>query len=336
MDMLNAIVVFANFVFVPALSYGSLLALGALGVTLIYAVLRFANFAHGDTMSIGTMIAIFCTWWFQSLGINLHPLPTALLAIPIATLATVLMLLVIDRTIYQYYRTVRAPLVTLVIVSVGIMFVMHGSTRIIIGVGEQRFFDGTRFIISAHEFKTLTGLQEGLSIKSTQAITIVSAVLFMLYLFWFLNQTRTGKAMRAFADNEELALLSGVDPRKVVRVCWILVAILAVVSGTLYGLDKVYKPFNYFQLLLPIFAAAVVGGLGSPVGAILGGYLVAFSEIGLTYAFKRIANHLLPEAWLPDNLLQLISTDYKFAVSFTILVIVLLFRPTGLFRGQSP
>ena len=336
MNILNAIVVFANFVFVPALSYGSLLALGALGVTLVYAVLRFANFAHSDTMSIGTMMAIYCTWWFQSWGINLYPLPTALLAIPIATLATVLILLVIDRTIYQYYRKVRAPLVTLIIVSIGIMFVMQGSTRIIIGGGEQRFFDGARFIISASEFKTLTGLQEGLSIKSTQATAIVSAVLFMLYLFWFLNRTRMGKAMRAFSDNEELALLSGIDPHKVVTVCWILVAILAVVSGTIYGLDKVYKPFNYFQLLLPIFAAAVVGGLGSPVGAILGGYLIAFSEIGLTYAFKRIAGHLLPETWLPNNLLQLISTDYKFAVSFTILVIVLLFRPTGLFRGQAP
>ena len=334
--MLEAGIVLANFVVIPALSYGSLLALGALGVTLVYAVLRFANFAHGDTMSVATMMAIYCTWWLQSLGIDfLRPLPTALLAIPFAALGTVGILLVIDRLVYRHYRQAKAPLITLVIVSVGVMLILHGLTRIIIGVDEQRFFDGGRFIVSASEFKEWSGLKEGLAIKSTQVIAIVSAVTLMAYLFYFLHRTRTGKAMRAFADNEELALLSGIRPQKIVASCWILVAVLAAVSGTLYGLDKVYKPFTYFQLLLPIFAAAVVGGMGSPVGAILGGYLIAFSEIGLTYAFKRVVGHLLPPSWVPDGLIQLISTDYKFAVSFTILVAVLLLRPTGLFRGQA-
>ena len=334
MDALNAIVVFANFVIIPALSYGSQLALGALGVTIVYGVLRFANFAHGDTMSFGAMTAIFFTWWLQSLGISFGPLPTALLAIPAAAAGTILLLLATDRAIYRHFRETRAPLVTFVIVSIGVMLVLNGLTRFIIGPGEQRFFDGARFVISAREFKTLTGLQEGLAFKSTQAITIVTALAFMAFLFWFLNRTRTGKAMRAFSDNEDLALLSGIDPNRVVAVCWILVAVSAAVSGTLYGLDKVYKPFNYFQLLLPIFAAAVVGGMGSPVGAILGAYLVAFSEISFTYAFKRVAGHLLPESWQPDGLIQLLSTDYKFAVSFAILVVVLLFRPTGLFRGN--
>ena len=334
--MLDAAIVLANFVVIPALSYGSLLALGALGVTLVYAVLRFANFAHGDTMSVATMMAIYCTWWLQSLGIDfIHPLPTALLAIPFAALGTVGLLLVIDRLVYRHYRQVKAPPITLVIVSVGVMLILHGLSRMIIGVDEQRFFDGGRFIVSAGEFKEWSGLKEGLAIKSTQVIAIVSAVTLMAYLFYFLQRTRTGKAMRAFADNEELALLSGIRPQKIVTSCWILVAVLAAVSGTVYGLDKVYKPFTYFQLLLPIFAAAVVGGMGSPVGAILGGYLIAFSEIGLTYAFKRVAGHLLPPSWVPDGLLQLISTDYKFAVSFTILVAVLLLRPTGLFRGQA-
>ena len=335
MDALNALVVLANFVLIPAFSYGSLLALGALGVTLVYAVLRFANFAHGDTMSVATMIAIFCTQWFQSTGISIFPLPTALLALPIACLVTVMLLLWVDRGIYQHFRRVHAPLLTMVIVSIAIMFVLRGLSRMIIGVGEQRFFDGARFVISAGEFKALTGLTEGLALKSTQLIAIIAAVVLMLFLFWFLKKTRMGKAMRAFADNEELALLSGINPRQIVTVCWIMVAILAATSGTLYGLDKVYKPFIYFHLLLPIFAAAVVGGMGNPVGAVFGGYLIAFSEIGLTYAFKRVAGHLLPETWLPTGLLQLISTDYKFAVSFSILVAVLLFRPTGLFRGQT-
>ena len=114
-----------------------------------------------------------------------------------------------------------------------------------------------------------------------------------------------------------------------------IVAALATIAGVLYGLDKSYKPFTYFQLLLPIFAAAIVGGLGSPIGAIAGGFVIAFSEVAITYAWKRVLEYTLPESLAPDSLVQLLSTDYKFAVSFVILVIVLLFRPTGLFRGKS-
>ena len=86
---------------------------------------------------------------------------------------------------------------------------------------------------------------------------------------------------------------------------------------------------------MPIFAAAVVGGLGNPLGAIAGGFLVAFSEVAFTNAWKKIAGYLLPENLMPDSLMQLLSTDYKFAVSFSILIIVLLFKPTGIFRGKS-
>ena len=103
----------------------------------------------------------------------------------------------------------------------------------------------------------------------------------------------------------------------------------------LYGLDKSFKAFTYFQLLLPIFAAAIVGGLGSPIGAIVGGFVIAFSEVTITYAFKKVANYLAPGDRMFDGLLQLLSTDYKFAVSFTILIVVLLFRPTGLFGGRT-
>jgi branched-chain amino acid transport system permease protein len=141
--------------------------------------------------------------------------------------------------------------------------------------------------------------------------------------------------MRAFSDNEDLALLSGINPERVVMYAWLIVAALTTLAGVLYGLDKSFKPFTYFQLLLPIFAAAIVGGLGNPLGAIAGGFVIAYSEISVTYAFKRVAGYLLPESWQPDGLLQLLSTDYKFAVSFTILLIVLLFRPTGIFKGKS-
>ncbi|MEE3069564.1 MAG: branched-chain amino acid ABC transporter permease [Pseudomonadota bacterium] len=335
MDILNALVTLANFVLVPALAYGSQLAIGALGVTLIYGILRFSNFAHGDTMAFGTMVTVLVTWGLQAAGVSLGPLPTALLALPVGIAATALLVLGTDRVVYRFYREQKAKPVILVIVSMGVMFVMNGLVRFIIGPNDQNFTDGERFIISARDFKKMTGLEEGLAIKTSQGITVVTAIIVVALLFWFLNRTRTGKSMRAYSDNEDLALLSGINPERVVAVTWIIVAALATVAGVLYGIDKSFKPFTYFQLLLPIFAAAIVGGLGSPLGAIAGGFVIAFSEVTITYAWKKVAAYMLPESLAPDGLLQMLAVDYKFAVSFVILVIVLLFRPTGLFKGKS-
>jgi len=325
MDFINAIVLLLNYIFVPALSYGSQLALGAIFVSLIYGILRFAYFTAGDLMSFGTMFTILFTWYFQSLGITLGVFPTALLAIPFAIIITILFSLLIDKFVFGYYRIKKSPPVTLAMVSIGVMFVINAIVRIIIGPFDRRFFDGERFILKANEFKEMTGLNEGLTIKSTQVLTLFITIVVVSILFWFLNKTRTGKSMRAYSDNEDLALLSGISPSRVVMITWIIAAILATIAGTLYGLDKSFKPFTYFNNLLPIFAAAIVGGIGNPVGAFLGGYVIAFSEIIVTYAYKKFFVYLLPESLEPNSLIQLLSTDYKFAVSFSILVIVLLF-----------
>ncbi|MGR3635935.1 MAG: branched-chain amino acid ABC transporter permease [Shimia sp.] len=335
MDFLNAIVALSNFVIIPAIAYGSQLALGALGVTLIYGILRFSNFAHGDTMAFGAMLAVLITWWFQSMGLSLGVLPTALLALPFAILGTMALMLITDRVVYRFYREQKAKPVILVIVSMGVMFIMNGLVRFIIGPNDQKFSDGERFIISVREFKAMTGLKEGLAIKTTQGITVVVAIICVVLLFWFLNRTRTGKSMRAYSDNEDLALLSGINPERVVMYTWLIVAALATTAGVLYGLDKSFKPFVYFQLLLPIFASAIVGGLGSPLGAIAGGFVIAFSEVTITYAWKKVLKYMMPENLEPSSLVQLLSTDYKFAVSFVILIVVLLFKPTGLFKGKS-
>ncbi|KZX98606.1 MULTISPECIES: branched-chain amino acid ABC transporter permease [unclassified Sulfitobacter] len=335
MEFLNAIVALSNYVLIPGIAYGSQLALGALGVTLVYGILRFSNFAHGDTMAFGAMVTILFTWWFQSMGLSLGPLPTALIALPLGILGTMGLLLLTDRFVYRFYRAQKAKPVILVIVSLGVMFIMNGIVRFIIGADDINFLDGERFIISARDFKTMTGLDEGLAFRTTQLITIVTAMIIVAALFWFLNKTRSGKSMRAYSDNEDLALLSGINPERVVMITWLIVAVLATVAGVLYGLDKSFKPFTYFQLLLPIFASAIVGGLGNPVGAIAGGFVIAFSEVTITYAWKKVLGYLLPESLEPSGLVQLLSTDYKFAVSFVILLIVLLVKPTGLFKGQA-
>ena len=334
MDFLNAFILISNFIIVPAITYGSQLALGAIGVTLIYGVLRFANFAYGDLMAFGTMIVILFTWYLQSNGITLGFLPTAILAIPIGIIFTVAISLFFDKTVFEYYREKKSNPVTFIVVSLGIMFVLNAVVRIIIGPNDINFMDGHKFVIKASEFKKLTGLDEGLAIKSTQVITLITTIISCSLLFYFLNKTKTGKSMRAYSNNEDLALLSGINPKKIIIITWVIVSILATIAGTLYGLDKSFKPFTYFNNLLPIFAATIVGGIGNPLGAFYGGFLIAFSEIALTYAYKKFLGYLLPESLEPNTLIQFISTDYKFAISFAILVIVLIFRPNGIFKGK--
>ena len=333
-DILNSLVVLLNFIIIPGITYGSQLALGALGVTFVYAVLRFANFAHGELMSFGAMITILFTWFFQSSNIGLGILPTALLALPFGIIATIILSLISDKFVFKYYRQQKSVPVVLAMVSIGVMFVVNAIIRIIIGTDTIKFSDGQKFIMKAKQFKAITGLNEGLALKSSSVITILITIILLSFTFWFLQKTKTGKSMRAFSDNEDLALLSGINPNKVVFVTWLIVGTLACVAGTLYGLDKSYKPIIYLNLVLPVFASAIVGGIGSPFGAVVGGYVIAFSEIMVTYAYKKFFKYLLPDSLEPTSLVQILSTDYKFAVSFTILVIVLLIRPSGIFKGR--
>ena len=333
-DFLNSVIVLLNFIIIPGITYGSQLAIGALGVTFVYAILRFANFAHGEIMSFGAMITILFTWFFQSQNIGLGILPTALIALPIGIVATIILCLISDKFVFQYYRYQKSVPVVLAMVSIGVMFVINAIIRIIIGTETIKFSDGQKFIMKAKQFKVMTGLNEGLALKSSQVITILITIALLTFTFWFLQKTKTGKSMRAFSDNEDLALLSGINPDRVVFITWVIVGVLACVAGTLYGLDKSYKPIIYLNLVLPIFASAIVGGIGSPFGAVVGGYVIAFSEIMVTYAYKKFFVYILPSSLEPSGLVQILSTDYKFAVSFSILVIVLLIRPSGIFKGR--
>ena len=333
-DIINAFALLTNFVILPALSYGSQLALGALAVTLVYSVLRFSNFAQGDSMAFGTMIVILLTGFMIGRGWTISGIPTALLVIPIAIVFTSMYLLTMDRLIYRHYRKIKAKSITIVMSSIGVMFVTGGIVRFVLGATAQKFEDGERFIFSVREFKAYTGLEQGIAFKTSQFLTITIAFLLVAFVFYFLQKTKTGKAMRAYSDNKELALLSGIDPDKMVQITWLLVAALTTIAGALYGLDKGFAPQQYHLLLLPIFASVIVGGIGSPIGAIAGAFLVAFSEILLTYAYKKFLIYLLPLSMHPTSLVQLIGTEYKYAISFVILVIVLLIKPTGLFKGK--
>ena len=188
MDFLNSIILLTNFIIVPGITYGSQLALGAIGVTLIYGVLRFANFAYGDLMAFGTMIVILVTWFLQSKGITFGLLPTALLALPVGILLTIAVSLFFDKTVFEYYRNKKSDPVTFIVVSLGIMFVLNAVVRIIIGPNDINFMDGHKFIMKAREFKQMTGLNEGLALKSTQVITLITTIITCSILFYFLNK----------------------------------------------------------------------------------------------------------------------------------------------------
>ena len=259
-------------------------------------------------------------------------LPTAILFIPVAMVFTVLYCLLIEKYVFLIMREKISNNFSY---SFNWSNVSAGLIRFIIGPSDQSFNDGVRFIFTVREFKSVTGLNEGFGLKTSQAITFSMTVVLCALLFLFLNRTRTGKSMRAFSDNEDLALLSGIDPNKVVLLTWIIAGGLATFAGVLYGLDKIYKPFIFLQMLLPIFSAAIVGGVGNPLGAFFGGYIIALSELFVTFAYKKVLGYILPENLEPSGMMQFLATDYKFSVSFIILVIVLIIKPTGLFNGKT-
>tara|TARA_Y100000739_G_C20526054_1_gene426589 strand:- start:255 stop:1085 length:831 start_codon:yes stop_codon:yes gene_type:complete len=273
-------------------------------------------------------------WYFQDVGISIHPLPTIILALPISIILTIIFCLLIDNFCFSYYRKNNSESVILLIVSIGIMFFTNGLIRLIIGPADRNINDGERFLVKARTIKKMFELNEGLAIKMSQCLTITITILLVTFVFWFLNKTKTGKSMRAYSDNKDLSLLSGINPERVVLITWVIAGMLACVAGTLYGLDKSYKPFTYLNLVLPIFASAIVGGVGNPIGAIIGGFVIAYSEIIITFAYRRFLGYLLPENLLPESLMQVLSTDYKIAVSFLILVIVLIIKPTGIYKGK--
>ena len=149
MDFLNGITLILNYIFIPGLTYGSQLALGALGITIVYSVLRFSNFAHGEFMSFGAMSAILLSWLFMSFEINIYPLPTAIMVLPIAVLLTITYCLIVDRLVFKFYRQQNSKSVINLIVSIGVMFFTGGLIRFIVGPGDKNFFDGERFFFKS-------------------------------------------------------------------------------------------------------------------------------------------------------------------------------------------
>ncbi len=332
---MNEFVFFVNKVLVNGTVLGSVYALGAIGVTLIFGILRFAHFAHGDMMTLGAFVTFTLTVIATALGIHAF-WPMGFVVLPLAMPITAVIALAIDWMFYRPLRARGAKPVTLLIASIGVTLMMQGLIRLFFGVGDRTFFATVPKRIFRIDLP-VEGIRP-ITISEPQILLIVVTVIVVVALHLFLTRSRLGKGMRAMADNPNLAKVSGINTRQIIRATWIIAGGLACLAGTMLALDVSLKPDLAFNIVLPIFAAAIVGGLGQAYGAIAGGFLVGFAETLAVFNWSTVLrplNDFLPAGWSMPADLSLVSTDYKLTVAFVILVVVLLFRPTGIFRGAA-
>ena len=252
---------FLNFHLVPGVVLGSVYAVGAIGITLVFGILRFAHFAHGDMATLGAFIALALV----TAGLT----PWA--ALPVAMAAVAVVAIVVDKLFYDYLKA--RPKIMTVMASLGV----------------------------------------ALMLRDRELYTLAAVVLIVIGLTLFLRHSRWGKAMRAMSDNPDLARLSGVDNRKVTMLTWAIVGALCAASGFMLGINNELHSMMGWQVLLPMFAAAILGGVGRVEGAVLGGLIVGVAE--------EMSIFMLP-------------AQYKSATAFVLLLLILLVRPRGLLNGK--
>ena len=333
---MDELIFFINKVIISGTVIGSIYALGAVGVTLVFGILRFAHFAHGDMMTLGAFFTYSLVALLAAAGFSL-PIPLGIALLPVAMALTAVAALGLDRGFYAPLRRKGAKPVTLLIASIGVTLMLQGVIRLFYGTSTRTFFETEPKDIFRIDMSWAGGTRP-ITVTEPQAWMFVLVVAAVMALHFFLTRSRLGKGMRAMSDNPDLAQVSGINTALVVRVTWVLAGALAAMAGTMLALDVSLKPDLAFNIILPIFAAAVVGGLGQTYGAIAGGFLVGFAETLAVFdwmVFLRPFRENLPEWLATAQGLSLVPTEYKLTVAFVILVIVLLVKPTGIFKGVS-
>ncbi len=312
--------------FVVGVVVGSIFALGALGLTLIYGVLKFGNFAHGDMMVLGGYVAfLFLTGRIlregnedtEVLPSSLDSLPGSLdrisdltfgygliLAMVLSALAMAALFVALDRLIYRPLRRRRASIVILAIASLGVALAVRSSVLIFWGP------DPRVFVTGIHPAQSLPF---DVTLKTDQMFILAVAVSLSVLVYLLLYRTKLGKAMRAMADNPDLARVSGINVDRVTFWTWAIGGALAAVAGVLLAIQSQLNPQLGFVILLPLFASAILGGVGHPIGALVGGMVVGIAQEVSTEYF---------------------ASGYKPGVAFVILITILLLRPRGLFGAR--
>lgn len=292
---------FINFYFIPGVVLGSIYALGAVGITLTFGILRFANFAHGETMTVGAYTA-----WTAYIILKL-PL---VVAFAVAILVTVPFVLFVDRAFYRPLR--NSPSILVAMASFGVMLMVQSAIQLIFGTAPQSMNPGA--------IQRPIWIWDSIMMSPRHIMIIVVTMCMVVGVHLVLTYTKLGKAMRAVSDSPELARLTGINTEFIVKAVWAMGGVLAVIAGILLGMDTQLESIMGFSLLLPMFAAAILGGIGKPFGAIAGGFIIGIAEELATYP------------WIGDS--PLLEPGYKAGVGFVIMIAMLLWRPSGLFKGK--
>ena len=288
---------------------GAIIALGAIGLTIVYGLLNFANVAHGDYMTMGAYVALFIVVGvLPSLGIEgsgLGPFTfgyPVLIALPIAVAIVAAGAIVLDVTIYRRLRARGVNAVVMSMASLGIAIALRGLVQVI-WTGEVQHFP--------RESRQVFHLPMDVRVPPDAIFIAILAVILVAAVYVILTRTRMGKAMRATADNPDLALVSGIDTRHVIWWAWAMAAALSATAGILLAVYQAQLlPIMGWKFLIPLFAAVILGGLGNPYGALVGAFV-----IGVTSEVST----------------QWLNPSYKPAVAFAIMIIMLLVRPRGIF-----
>ncbi|MBI4781579.1 MAG: branched-chain amino acid ABC transporter permease [Oscillatoriophycideae cyanobacterium NC_groundwater_1537_Pr4_S-0.65um_50_18] len=283
--------------FVNGIAVGSIIALAAVGLTLTYGILRLANFAHGDFMTLGAYFTLVISALLGNIGLE-----SIWLAIALGALLTIGVALLTEKLLWSPMRDRRASSTTLIIISIGLALFIRNGIILLWGGANQKY---DLPIVSAIDLW-------GVKIAQNRLIVVALAVLVILGLHYVLQNTKIGKAMRAVADNVDLARVSGIDVERVVIWTWIIAAGLTAIGGGMLGLVTAVRPSMGWFLILPMFASVILGGIGNPYGAIAGAFVIGIVQEVSTY-------------W--------ISPEYKLGIALAMMVVVLLIRPQGIFRG---
>ncbi len=274
------------------IAIGSILALAAIGLTLTYGILNLSNFAHGDFMTLGA----YFTWLANTSGLNIW------LSMILGAVGTIVAMLISEYLLWKPMRDRRASDTTLIIISIGLALFIRNGILLRYGGSNQLY-----------ELPVVPALQFGdLRIAYYRLIVIGLAIAAIIALHLILQNTKIGKAMRAVADNIDLARVSGINVERVVLWTWIITGTLTAFAGGMYGLIAVVRPNMGWFLILPMFASVILGGIGNPYGAIAGAFIIGIAQ----------------ELSVP-----LLGSEYKLGVALAIMVIILLVRPQGLFKN---
>ncbi|TVQ16499.1 MAG: branched-chain amino acid ABC transporter permease [Leptolyngbya sp. DLM2.Bin15] len=277
---------------VNGIAIGSIIALASVGLTFTYGILRLANFAHGDLMTLGAYLTLVA----NLNGLNIW------LSMIVGAIGTILVALICEQLLWRPMRDRRATPTTLIIISIGLALFLRNGIILFWGGSNQ-----------SYDLPITAALNVwGIRIKYYNLVVVALSAVVILGLHYLLQHTKTGKAMRAVADNIDLARVSGIDVERVVIWTWVIAAGLTALSGGLYGLITAVRPNMGWFLILPMFASVILGGIGNPYGAIVGALVIGMAQ----------------ELSVP-----LLGAQYKLGVALGMMILVLLIRPQGIFRG---